>query len=130
MPSGFRRRPYTATACSALAREKSASESVRPYAVAGLQTGEGLEWALRSPEWSLLLPLQTPAGVSTRATQLYVKPDDRWEVNNVVQHHLEFVERLEQTLRRFVELTRQPGPLTPPPLPESSGRNPEGKTEP
>jgi arylsulfatase A-like enzyme len=92
-------------------------EQVRAYACSGLELGEGLEWALRTPEWAFLLPLHTPPGDPPRGPQLYVKPDDRWEVNNVVQHRLEFAERLEQTLRAFVEATRRPGPLQAPELP-------------
>ena len=33
---------------------------------------------------------------------LYVKPDDRWEVNNLRQQHLDRAEALEQTLRDAV----------------------------
>jgi hypothetical protein len=63
----------------------------------------------------LLLPIRPAAG-EVRSPQLYVKPDDRWEVNNIRQHHLELAERLEQTLRGFVEATRQSGPWRPPQL--------------
>jgi hypothetical protein len=62
------------------------------------------------------MPVSSSAGVAAES-ELYVKPDDRWEVNNVRQHHLELAERLEQTLRGFVEATRHPGPLRPPELP-------------
>lgn len=91
-------------------------ESIRPYACVGLQIGEAVEYALRTPEWAFLLPLPSPtssapkegegeAGIE-RAPQLYVKPDDRWEVNNVLQHHLELAEQLERTLRDFVATPR------------------------
>jgi arylsulfatase A-like enzyme len=96
-------------------------ERVRGYACAGLELGEGLEWALRTAEWGFLLPLRTLPGDAARGPQLYVKPDDRWEVNNVVQHHLEFAERLEQTLRAFVEATRRPGALAAPESPTEKG---------
>jgi arylsulfatase A-like enzyme len=96
-------------------------EQVRDYACAGLELGEGLEWALRTAEWGFLLPLRTPPGDAPRGPQLYVKSDDRWEVNNVVQHHLEFAERLEQTLRAFVEAARRPGALAAPELPTEKG---------
>jgi arylsulfatase A-like enzyme len=96
---------------------RAEKEQVRPYACAGLEGGEGLEWALRTPGWGFLLPLRVPAGDPERGPQLYVKPDDRWEVNNLVQHRLEFAERLGQTLRAFVEATRRPGPLQAPELP-------------
>ena len=96
-------------------------EQVRAYACAGLEQGEGLEWALRTPEWAFVLPLRTPADEAARGPQLYVKPDDRWEANNVVQHHQDFAERLEQTLRAFVEATHKPGPLETPALPAGEG---------
>ncbi len=88
-------------------------DRVRDYACSGLRMGESLEWALRSPEWAYLLPLR---GDPARAPRLYVKPDDRWEVNDVAQHHLELCERLAEVLRVFVEATRRPGPLRPPEL--------------
>ena len=94
-------------------------ESIRPYAYAALKVGPGIEYAIRTPEWAFLLPfppLTPPAcggseggADAGRAPQLYVKPDDRWEVNNVLQHHLEFAEQLEQTLRDFVKATSPSG---------------------
>jgi hypothetical protein len=77
-----------------------------------------LEFALRTPAWSLILPVHPFAGDPPRATQLYVQPDDRWEVNDVQQHHQERVEQLEKFVQRFVAATRQPGPLQVPPLPD------------
>src|SRR5205823_3811944 len=91
-------------------------EAVRSYACAGLQIGRAIEWALRSPDWAFLLPVQPEPGDPPRASQLYVKPDDRCEVNNVRQHHLELAEHLEQVLNGFVAATRRPGPLEPPAL--------------
>src|SRR5262249_97158 len=61
---------------------------VRDYACAGVGSAEALEWALRTPEWGFVLPERAPPGDAPRGPQLYVKPDDRWEVNNVLQHHL------------------------------------------
>lgn len=94
-----------------------AAETIRSYACAGLQIGAALEYALRTPEWAFLCPVHLHDEDTGRSTQLYVKPDDRWEVNNVAQHHLEFVERLEQMLHDFVVATGQPGPLQAPSLP-------------
>jgi arylsulfatase A-like enzyme len=90
--------------------------SVRPYACAGLRLGEAVDWALRTPEWAFLLPVQTPADEPARTPQLYGKPDDRWEVNNVVQHHLELAEHLEQVLRDYAAASHRPGPLEAPTL--------------
>jgi arylsulfatase A-like enzyme len=101
---------------SLLPLAKSASNPVRPYACAGLAPGDRVEWALRSPDWLFLLPAWSSIGLPTEP-ELYVKPDDRWEVNNIRQHHLELAERLDQTLRGFIEATRHPGPLRPPELP-------------
>jgi hypothetical protein len=81
------------------------------YACMGLQVGDKAAWALRTPEWSLLLPLEAGA-----EPLLYVKPDDRCEVNNVAQHHIEQADALAKTLRAFVAATAAPGPLVPPPF--------------
>ncbi|MGH7223010.1 MAG: sulfatase-like hydrolase/transferase [Gemmataceae bacterium] len=94
-------------------------ESLRPYACAGLQVGEAIEFALRTPEWAYLLPMKPSTDDAERLPRLYVKPDDRWEVNNVLQHHQEFAEQLERTLRDFVTATCRPEPLHFPALPET-----------
>jgi arylsulfatase A-like enzyme len=82
-------------------------ESIRPYAYSALQVGDAIEYALRTPEWAFLLPIKPSPEDAERVPQLYVKPDDRWEVNNVLQHHLELAEQLEKTLRDFVTTTCQ-----------------------
>jgi len=78
---------------------RNEAQSIRPHVASALQVGDSLEWSLRTPEWAFLLPIQVPEGDAPRAPQLFVKPDDRWEVNDVRQHHLEFVEELEKALR-------------------------------
>jgi arylsulfatase A-like enzyme len=98
---------------SLLALARGTVEKVRDYACSGLRVGEAVEWALRSPEWAFLLPPSAEAGGPAR---LYVKPDDRWELNDVIQHHPELAEHIEAVLRGFVEATRRPGPLQPPEL--------------
>src|SRR5262249_15327010 len=95
---------------------RGTAEKVRDYACTGLRVGGAVEWALRSPEWAFLLPLRGEAGEPQRAPQLYVKPDDRWELNDVIQHHPALAEHFEAVLRGFVAATRQPGPLRPPEL--------------
>jgi arylsulfatase A-like enzyme len=104
-------------------------EQGRPYACAGLAVGAGVEYALRTPEWGLHLPPQAPGEAPPRP-QLFVKPDDRWEVNDVLQHHLDRAEALERTLRGFVAATQPPGPFLPPELPDldalpAAGNEPE-----
>ena len=77
-------------------------ESIRPYVCSGVQTGKDAEWCLRTPEYALLLPAREDAG----GARLYVMPDDRYEVNSVVQHHMERAEDMERTLREFIEKQR------------------------
>ena len=38
-----------------------------------------------------------------RRPELYRKPEDRWDQNNVIEQHAEVAEHLELSLRRFVE---------------------------
>ena len=64
-------------------------ESLRPSAL----SVHGESAALRTPEWALLRAAES-------ASRLFVKPDDRWEVNDVAQHHPEVVEALEAELAR------------------------------
>src|SRR5262249_3418360 len=122
--------PTTTQGRSLLPLVRGTAEGVRDYACGGWEQGGALEWVLRTPEWAFLLPLRQPEGDPPRGPQLYVKPDDRWEVNNVVQHHLELAERLEQALRGFMTATRRPGPLEAPELPAAGAGStaPGGKT--
>src|SRR5262249_50647825 len=96
---------------SLLPLARGQAEQVREYACVGLRRAGGVEWALRTPEWGFVLPVVQVPGDPPRLPQLYVKPDDRWEVNNVLQHHLELAECLEQTLHQFVTASGGPGPL-------------------
>jgi len=89
---------------------------VRDYACAGLGSAGKAEWALRTPEWSFHLPVQPAAGTG-RQPLLYIKPDDRWEVNDLRQHFSGWSEKLELTLQAFVAATRGPEPFQPPRLP-------------
>jgi arylsulfatase A-like enzyme len=101
---------------SLLPLARGEAEKVRDYACTGLEHAGRIEWALRTPEWAFLLPIQQAADDVPRGPQLFVKPDDRWEVNNLLQHNLELAEQFEKTLRAFMAASRQPGPWVPPPL--------------
>ncbi|MFO0925919.1 MAG: sulfatase-like hydrolase/transferase [Gemmataceae bacterium] len=65
---------------------------------------------LWSPDWALHLPADEGAA-------LFVKPDDRWEVNDVAKPYAEWVDKVAAALRAEVQATHQPGPLDVPPLP-------------
>ncbi len=46
---------------SLLPLARGEAEEIRPYACAGLQVGEAIEYALRTPEWAFLLPYRPAA---------------------------------------------------------------------
>jgi hypothetical protein len=86
----------------------SQQERIRDFACSGLQVGDEREYSLRTADWAFLLPQHTNSGdlgPPLRDRQLYVKPDDRWEVNNVLQHDLEFAEQLEHRLLALMNAT-------------------------
>ncbi len=85
------------------------SEKVRDYLVAA---AAGM--CLRTPQWAFLLP----AADSGCKPQLFVKPEDRSEVNDVMQHHLEWAEYLQQLLGEFMTATHRPGTFEAPALRE------------
>lgn len=92
-------------------------EQVRSYVCSSMRRGEAVALSLRCPDWAYLLPSGfAPDDPGHRSPQLYVKPDDRWEVSNVLQHHFEKAEQLERALRGFMEATGQTTLFTPPPL--------------
>jgi arylsulfatase A-like enzyme len=105
---------------SLLALARGQVDAIRSYACARRTVGGRIEYALRTPDWSFLLTQSAAAEAAPCLPQLYVKPDDRWEVNNVLQHHLELAQRLEQTLGEFWARARRPGPFQPPELPEEN----------
>jgi arylsulfatase A-like enzyme len=91
------------------------AESVRPYAVSWLAAGDKIGRALRSPEWSFVVP---PGAAGEVVPHLYARPDDHWEVNDVRQHHLELTDAWEPVLREFENAAVRPGPLAVPALPD------------
>lgn len=67
---------------------------IRAHALSVLPGATGRQMCVRTPEWFLL---GTDNSDTTR--RLYVKPDDRWECNDVAQHHPETVAELEHVIR-------------------------------
>ncbi len=53
------------------------------------------QW-MRTPAWSLTIPEAKPP-------QLFVKPDDRWEVSDVASRRIDIVERLRELASKFQE---------------------------
>ena len=75
------------------------AERLHEHALSRWSLGGAEEWALRTPEVAFLLPVQQAPTGEARPPQLYRKPEDRWELNNVLQHHLEQADEYERTLR-------------------------------
>lgn len=69
----------------------------REYAVTEASVDLPWEASLRTLDWCLILP-QSPD--NPRPVQLYRKPEDRWEMNNVAKEHPDVADHLELTLRR------------------------------
>jgi hypothetical protein len=63
------------------------------------EIGGHREAALRTDTHALLLPLATPDD-EPREPQLYSKPDDRWELNDVRQPNLGLADEMEAELRK------------------------------
>jgi arylsulfatase A-like enzyme len=86
---------------SLLPLARGSTTKIRDHACSFAWTGRPgawEEWSLRTHQWYLILPITADP---PRSTQLYIKPEDRWEVNNVLSQHPEAAEHLELSLRRF-----------------------------
>jgi arylsulfatase A-like enzyme len=77
-------------------------EAIRTHCVSAWKLSGFEERTLRTTEWAYLLPSEQPSAALPRIPQLYVKPEDRWEMNNVVQHHWEVAEQMEKKLRSLL----------------------------
>lgn len=75
----------------------------RDFACLGM---DGEEFAIRTSEWFYVLPLEEAEDeedAEPRRPQLYRKPEDRWDQNDVISENAEVAERLELALRRFMD---------------------------
>jgi arylsulfatase A-like enzyme len=76
---------------------------VRDYACLGMDLEE---FAIHTHHWHLILPIE-PDPEDDRKVELYRKPEDRWDQNDVVAQHADVAEHLELVLRRFAAATRR-----------------------
>lgn len=97
-----------------LATGKAAA--VREYACSGLVLDGVGEWAIHTADRALLVPGPQPEADPPREPQLYEKPDDRWEVNDLRSRNVELAEQLEGVLRKYAAAVQHPGPLVVPQL--------------
>ena len=74
------------------------------YVAMGLQVGDEIEHGLRTAEWAFLAPYRPGEDEEdeARCEQLYVKPDDRWEVHNVIQSYSAVAEACTSFLREVI----------------------------
>ncbi|MCS7167244.1 MAG: sulfatase [Gemmatales bacterium] len=80
---------------------------LREYACAIGRWGTEEWWSLRTHSWYLILPMRTRPDQPIPPPRLYIKPDDRWEVNDVHKDYPDAADHLELTLRRFREAAIQ-----------------------
>jgi arylsulfatase A-like enzyme len=85
---------------------------VRDYACLGMDVAE---FAIRTHLWHLVVPIDVDPE-EPRSAELFRKPEDRWDQNNVIDQHPEVAEHLELALRRFVDNLRRGGTDDLPPL--------------
>jgi arylsulfatase A-like enzyme len=78
---------------------------VREYACMGMDVAE---FAIRTHLWHLIVPVEIDPD-EPRSPELYRKPEDRWDQDNVIDQHAEVAEHLELTLRRFIEALGRDG---------------------
>jgi arylsulfatase A-like enzyme len=72
---------------------------VRDYACLGMDVEE---FAIRTHLWHLIVPVEIDPD-EPRKPELYRKPEDRWDQNDVAAENPDVADQLELTLRRFVE---------------------------
>src|SRR5262249_14151837 len=75
-------------------------QKLRDYRCMGMDTEE---FAIRTHNWHLILPLETDPEDPPRSVALYRKPEDRWDQNDVIDQFPEVGDQLELVLRRFAE---------------------------
>ena len=95
-----------------LALVRGQSTKIRDYACMGMDVEE---MAIRTHLWHLIVPIDAdPDEDPPRLAELFRKPEDRWEQNNVIAEYPEVAEHLELTLRRFVEALGRDNISSPP----------------
>ncbi len=73
---------------------------LRDYACMGM---DAVEFAIRTHNWHLVLPLEADPDDPDRWVELYRKPEDRWDQHNVVEQFPDVADQLELALRRFAQ---------------------------
>jgi hypothetical protein len=69
-----------------------------------LDCGGAKEIAIRTSEWTFLFSLHNPPDEPPRPPQLFARPDDRWEVNDVLRQHPEIAEQFQAACEQTAPL--------------------------
>ena len=91
---------------------------VRDYACLGMDVEE---FAIRTPRWHLTLPVEIDPDDVPRKPELYRKPEDRWDQNDIAAENPEVADQLELTLRRFADAIGRDALADLPPMREIEG---------
>ncbi len=75
------------------------------------------KFAIRTEHWLFVASLSTNFAATIESAQLYVKPEDRWERNDVSHDYPDVVEQFARLLATAVEACRAHGYARLPPLP-------------
>lgn len=110
---GVRKRDDSSHGIDLLPLIRGEKTHLRDYACMGM---DAEEFAIRTHHWHLIVPIETDPDDPPRPPELYRKPEDRWDQNNVIEEYVEIAEHLELTLRRFVESLQKGEGDDPPPL--------------
>ena len=65
--------------------------------------GPAGEMAIRTPAWLMRVLSEEKQGEQESSPELYVKPDDRWEHNNVAVRCPDIIKKLHAELERYLE---------------------------
>lgn len=81
------------------------------------------ERAIRVPEWHMRVSVSSTTGMPNpiETTELYSKPDDRWEVNEISKFFPDEIESLRDALDQYSQASQSPRPVDFPPLAEPLG---------
>jgi arylsulfatase A-like enzyme len=112
-------RPFAGAGRSVLPLVDGASETIRDRACTFLSASQ---WAISTSAWSLLQmgggPAEAESVDENARSELYVKPDDRFEVNEVADRCPDCVIQLREAFAQFQQSCESVDSPPPPPLPE------------
>lgn len=80
---------------------------------------QDVEYAIRTHQWKLRLPVGCVGDEKPTPRELYVKPEDRWEMSDVADQYPRIADALELQLRRWIDAVARGTLDLLPPLPRT-----------